>query len=80
SGGELENDERMANIMYGLISSADKVDQLDEKNVKLEENVKSFKRISVMYEDYCYSICLSNKKVHIVKRKLVLNPVEPVMA
>ncbi|CAG2061990.1 unnamed protein product [Timema podura] len=64
SGGELENDERVANVITGLVTLADKTDltafSVDE----------GFKRISVTYESHSYVICLSNKKIFVVKRRL----------
>lgn len=29
-----------------------------------------FKRISLTYSDHCFIICLSNKKIHVVKKAL----------
>ncbi|XP_049799375.1 ragulator complex protein LAMTOR4 isoform X1 [Schistocerca nitens] len=72
SGGELENDEHVANVVTGLITIADKVDPV------AFQNEEAFKRVSVIYDDHCYVICLSNKKIHVVKRKFVPNQVEPV--
>ncbi|XP_069668839.1 ragulator complex protein LAMTOR4 homolog isoform X2 [Periplaneta americana] len=71
SGGELENDERVANIIYGLITLTDKVDTTMQE--------EGFKRISVVYDDHCYVICLSNKKIHVVKRKFAMDQMEPVI-
>ncbi|KAG7210781.1 hypothetical protein KM043_012275 [Ampulex compressa] len=64
SGGELENDERIANIVMGLVTLTGKVD------VKAFPNNEAFDKISITYQDHCYIICLSNKKIHIVKKKL----------
>ncbi|KDR22145.1 ragulator complex protein LAMTOR4 homolog [Zootermopsis nevadensis] len=72
SGGEMENDERIANVIYGLISLADKVDSTIQE--------EGYKRISVVYDDHCYVICLSNKKIHVVKRKFLQNHTEPAVA
>ncbi|XP_067014369.1 ragulator complex protein LAMTOR4 homolog [Anabrus simplex] len=73
SGGELENDERIADIVSGLVSISDKVDAV------AFPPGEGFKRISITYDDFCYVICLSNKKIHVVKRKYVPNQVEPVL-
>lgn len=35
---------------------------------------------AVVYDDHCYVICLSNKKIHVVKRKFSLNDTEPAIA
>jgi hypothetical protein len=71
SGGEME-DERIASVIYGLITLTDKVDSLMQED--------GYKRISVVYDDHCYVICLSKKKIHVVKRKFSLNDIEPAIA
>ncbi|XP_078035282.1 late endosomal/lysosomal adaptor, MAPK and MTOR activator 4 [Augochlora pura] len=65
SGGELENDERIANIILGLVTLTNKI---DPKGFPSNE---AFDKISIVYPDHCYVICLSNKKIHVVKKKLV---------
>lgn len=74
SGGELENDEHVADTITGLVAMADKVD------VAAFQPGEVFKRISVTYDDFSYVICLSNKKIHVVKRKFIPNQQEPAMA
>lgn len=64
SGGDLENDERVANIISSLVTLTNKV---DAKAFPLHD---PFEKISITYNDHCYVICLSNKKIHVVKRKL----------
>ncbi|XP_017884842.1 ragulator complex protein LAMTOR4 homolog [Ceratina calcarata] len=64
SGGELENDERIANIIVGLVTLTNKIDS------KAFPNNEVFDKISITYPDHCYVICLSNKKLHVVKKKL----------
>lgn len=68
SGGELENNERVANIVAGLISLSDRVDPV------AFPGDKGFKKISVNYENHAYVICLSNKKVYVVKRRTSPQP------
>ncbi|XP_060522602.1 ragulator complex protein LAMTOR4 homolog [Cylas formicarius] len=63
SGGDLDNDERVAGLLYGLLKIARKLFD----NPVLDE---SFKRFSVIYDDHAYVVCLSNRKVYIVKRQL----------
>lgn len=65
SGGELENDERMANIVMNLVSLTDKIDP------KAFSSNEGFEKISIVYDDHCYIICLSNKKIHVIKKKLL---------
>lgn len=33
---------------------------------------EGFEKISITYPDHCYIICLSNKKIYVVKKKLSL--------
>ncbi|XP_055376699.1 ragulator complex protein LAMTOR4 homolog [Condylostylus longicornis] len=62
SGGELENDERSANIIMGMIQIAESVDE-----EFMPEN--GCERISIVYDDHSYTICMSNRKIIVVKRK-----------
>ncbi|CAG4971771.1 unnamed protein product [Colias eurytheme] len=64
SGGELENDERVATIITDLISLSNSVDP-----IAFGPN-EPFKKISIAYEDHWFAICLSNKKIHVVKRSI----------
>lgn len=63
SSGDLENDEKFANSIIGLLNLSS---QIDLNNSPKE----GFKKLSITYEDHCYVICLSNRKFHIVKKKL----------
>ncbi|XP_013112768.2 ragulator complex protein LAMTOR4 homolog [Stomoxys calcitrans] len=60
SGGELENDERSANIFLDLVNLTESVDESFMPN-------NSCERISIVYEDHSYNICLSNRRIYIVK-------------
>ncbi|XP_011148589.2 ragulator complex protein LAMTOR4 homolog isoform X1 [Harpegnathos saltator] len=64
SGGDLENDERMANVIVGLVTLTSGIDP------KAFPAHEAFEKISITYKDHCYVICLSNKKIHVIKRKL----------
>ncbi|CAK1580330.1 unnamed protein product [Parnassius mnemosyne] len=64
SAGELENDERIATIIIDLISLSNTVDPL-----AFGPNEK-FKKISITYDDHWYAICISNKKIYVVKRSI----------
>lgn len=64
SGGDLENDERIANIITSLVTLTNKI---DPKAFPLNN---AFEKISINYKDHCYVICLSNKKIYVVKRNL----------
>ncbi|TGZ33055.1 ragulator complex protein LAMTOR4 isoform X1 [Temnothorax longispinosus] len=64
SGGDLENDERVANIITSLVTLTSKVDS------KAFPSHDPFEKISIKYKDHCYVVCLSNKKIYVVKRKL----------
>ena len=61
----MENDERFANIIIGLVTLTNKIDP------KAFPNNEAFDKISITYPDHCYIICLSNKKIHIVKKRLL---------
>ncbi|CAD6214784.1 GSCOCG00004215001-RA-CDS [Cotesia congregata] len=67
SGGELENDERAANIITALVTLTDKIDP------KAVSSTDTFNKISITYPNHCYIICLSNKKIHVIKKKLRLS-------
>ncbi|XP_022916589.1 ragulator complex protein LAMTOR4 homolog [Onthophagus taurus] len=64
SSGQLENDEKSANIIMGILSLTS---TLDPKAFPADQG---FKKLSIFYEDHCYAICLSNRRVHVVKRRL----------
>ncbi|XP_011161210.1 ragulator complex protein LAMTOR4 homolog [Solenopsis invicta] len=64
SGGDLENDERVANIISSLVTLTSKVDP------KAFPSNDPFDKISIKYKDHCYIVCLSNKKIYVVKRRL----------
>lgn len=64
SSGDLENDEKSAVIIMGLIHL---VSQIHSKAFPPEKN---FKKLSITYDDHCYNICLSNRKIHILKKSL----------
>jgi len=61
----MENDERMANIITSLVTLTNKVD------AKAFPSHNEFEKISITYKDHCYVICLSNKKIYVVKKKLL---------
>lgn len=65
SSGDLENDERSADIIMALINL---VSQIDPSGFPSDE--ASFKKLSLTYDNHCYVVCLSNRKVHIVKKSL----------
>ncbi|XP_063536485.1 ragulator complex protein LAMTOR4 homolog [Cydia strobilella] len=71
SGGELENDERVATIVTDLISLSNKVDPV------AFSPSEQFKKISITYDDHWFLICMSNKKVYVVKRNISLPASEP---
>ncbi|XP_023228146.1 ragulator complex protein LAMTOR4 [Centruroides vittatus] len=69
SGGDLENDEHTANIISSMVQVADK------SHLTVDSN-EFFQTLSVIYDDHFYVVAVSNKKIHVVKRKYV--PLEPV--
>lgn len=64
SSGDLENDEKSADIIMGLVNL---VAQIDPNGFPSDE---TFKKLSLTYENHYYVVCLSNRKVHIVKKSL----------
>ncbi|XP_030380091.1 ragulator complex protein LAMTOR4 homolog [Scaptodrosophila lebanonensis] len=60
SGGELKNDERSANVIMGLLNLTESIDENFMPNSSCE-------RITIDYEEHSYSICLSNKRIYVVK-------------
>ncbi|VVC44709.1 Hypothetical protein CINCED_3A004973 [Cinara cedri] len=59
SGGDLENNETIADIISKTISSTKCLFMPEEQ----------FQTMSIVYQNYHYSICVSNKKIHISKIK-----------
>ncbi|XP_050539297.1 ragulator complex protein LAMTOR4 homolog [Daktulosphaira vitifoliae] len=57
SGGDLENNEQVADIIAKSISMS--------KNLMTSDD--HYQSMSIMYSNYHYSICMSNKKIHIAK-------------
>ncbi|XP_044760003.1 ragulator complex protein LAMTOR4 homolog [Coccinella septempunctata] len=64
SSGELENDERTATIIMDLLTLTPQIDPL---GFAPEEG---FKKLSITYKNHCYVVCLSNRKIHIIKKNL----------
>lgn len=65
SSGELENDEKTADVIMGLLNLASTVDPTVFP-------ARNFKKLSLTYDQHCYMVCLSNRKIHIVKKSLNL--------
>ncbi|XP_012218447.1 ragulator complex protein LAMTOR4 homolog [Linepithema humile] len=63
SGGDLENDERVANIIIRLVRLTNNIDP------KAFPTHDGYEKISINYNNHCYVICLSNKKIYVVKRQ-----------
>ncbi|XP_054713122.1 ragulator complex protein LAMTOR4-like [Uloborus diversus] len=72
SGGELEYNEAMASIFYQMVKGADK------GILSLSDNENGFKKLSITYDDHFYVVAVSNKKIHVVKRKYY--PEDPALA
>ncbi|XP_025424127.1 ragulator complex protein LAMTOR4 homolog [Sipha flava] len=66
SGGDLENNERIADIIAKTISTSKSLYVPDEQ----------FQNMSILYQYYHYSICVSNKKIHVSKIKHDPNALE----
>ncbi|XP_055320220.1 ragulator complex protein LAMTOR4 homolog [Sitodiplosis mosellana] len=61
SDGDLKNDENCANIVTSIINLADSADE----NTLPKSDCH---RISIVFENHSYTICLSNKKIYVAKR------------
>lgn len=59
SAGDLENDEKSAEIIMCLLNLS-----------RSDSALKDFNKLSLTYDDHCYIVCLSNRKIHIVKKSL----------
>ncbi|XP_041373858.1 ragulator complex protein LAMTOR4-like [Gigantopelta aegis] len=70
SGGELENDEMMANKLTRLVYTASKIPLSADKR-------DTFRRISVICDDVVYMATVSNHRIYICKRQYVTQ--EPVV-
>lgn len=84
SGGDLENNEAKANIISGMVNLTEKyvlllyLPKKFNKILVFSIDPKVFKkngckRISIVYDDFSYTICLSNKKIYVVKRRFPPN-------
>ncbi|XP_055910078.1 ragulator complex protein LAMTOR4 homolog [Eupeodes corollae] len=62
SGGDLENDERSANIFMGILQMSETIDE----NFMAKS---SCEKISIIYEDHSYTMCMSNRKIYVIKQK-----------
>uniref|UniRef100_A0A1E1X0A0 Late endosomal/lysosomal adaptor and MAPK and MTOR activator 4 n=1 Tax=Amblyomma aureolatum TaxID=187763 RepID=A0A1E1X0A0_9ACAR len=71
SGGELENEERIGEIIRKMVYCADKRDLLPA------ENCDSINRMSVYLGKYYYVVTLSNQRIYISKREYL--PAEPIV-
>ncbi|KAL7733640.1 hypothetical protein ACLKA6_005091 [Drosophila palustris] len=66
SGGELKNDERSANVIMGLLNLTESIDESFMPNSSCE-------RITIDYEHHSYTICMSNRRIFIVKLSKIHN-------
>lgn len=62
SGGELENDERSANIISNLLTLTESIDPAIFA-------ARSCRKVSIVFADHSYTICLSNKRIYVVKKR-----------
>ncbi|XP_058481139.1 ragulator complex protein LAMTOR4 [Solea solea] len=68
SAGELENDEHTAGVMMEMVRTASRF--------RLQGSADpAFKRMSVILDDFVYTVTVSGQKVFVVKRQN--NPHEP---
>ncbi|SPP85247.1 ragulator complex protein LAMTOR4 homolog [Drosophila guanche] len=60
SGGDLKNDVRSANVIMGLLNLTESIDEDFMPNSSCE-------RITIDYGQHYYSICMSNRRIYVVK-------------
>ena len=60
SGGELEYNEAFAAAIMKIVTN------ISGSDVGLTEPIK---RMNVIFSDYSLNICLSNRKVHVIKKR-----------
>ncbi|XP_064456602.1 ragulator complex protein LAMTOR4-like [Ornithodoros turicata] len=72
SGGELENEERVAEIIHKMVYG------IDMKDLLPSDRKDNFRRMSIHFGNYYYAVTLSNQKIFVSKRKY--NPLEPAIA
>lgn len=64
SSGELENDEKTADCIMRIITLTNQIDPV------AFPDGEGFKKLSIDYDDFCFSICLSNRKIYCVKKRI----------
>ncbi|GBL82932.1 hypothetical protein AVEN_106435-1 [Araneus ventricosus] len=72
SGGELEYNEVLADLFYKMVKEG-----TDKGLLSLSDNEGGFKKLTVQFEDHFYVVAVSNKKIHVVKRKYY--PTDPAL-
>lgn len=78
SSGALENDERSADIIMSILQLTGNLQQLEQRNQNILSHTQArsevtdldspLKKVSLVYDDHCYVICLSNRRIHVVKK------------
>ncbi|XP_076454005.1 ragulator complex protein LAMTOR4-like [Babylonia areolata] len=71
SGGELENEEGVATKISKMVMTAVRLISANDKK-------DTFKRLTVVYDNFLYAATVSNHKILVSKRKYV--PQDPVSA
>lgn len=80
SSGALENDERSADIIMTILQLTGNLQQLDQRNQNILSHTQQhgapdadapLRKVSLVYDDHCYVICLSNRRIHVVKKAFV---------
>ncbi|KAG8178225.1 hypothetical protein JTE90_025109 [Oedothorax gibbosus] len=72
SGGELEYNEGAAEIFHKMVKEC-----ADKKLISLAGSESGFRKLSVQFEDHFYVVAVSNKKIHVVKRRY--HPTDPAL-
>lgn len=63
SGGDMENDEKLAHCIHNIVHLASKVPLSDDNN-------QYYKRLTVSYKEFSLMITVSSQRIYAVKRSL----------
>jgi len=75
SGGDMSNDEQMAEKLTNLVRTTIRLLTNDERL-----KTSPFRRLSVIWDDFMYVITVSNHKIYAFKRRTTHNDFSPIAA
>ncbi|KAL7304266.1 hypothetical protein TKK_0003069 [Trichogramma kaykai] len=65
SGGDLENDERLAEVVRSIARLTDRIESQDD-----QQPLGDFSKIEFSFEHHTYLVCMHNRKLYVTKRRL----------